>query len=532
MTRTFETKNRIINLLKDGEKTPMEISRLLNVVPSTVSQHLKELKMMGAVEEIGNPHFHNTKSFKLSPNYIQTITAQNVSMPRRLDLRIALGAVVVLAALGALLYGIYNTPSGSVLSPGTSTLPILLTDPPQVPNGTSALTLYYSSIALHSADHANSTGFTQLNTSGSVNLMTLVNQSQVLALANVNSSARFDMVVIDVTKATITIENKTYNVTVPSGRIFIKLNENLNASSSGGALIDFTPAIIQIYGNNNSTFVLVPSAVAVALRKGEIGSHLHLGETQGLSSKEEDSISHARAQMAITGESIAVSGNTESISVTVKNDGNTTVDIKHVMVQGYMRAIMNFTHNQQDQMPIMDSINGGMGVDSHSDSGFSSNIFGGMNTSGDANASLQSNLTVGMGSSHGEGDGNGTMTASENESLTAAIKSDTHMMNMSSTRFKELINQTVVFERQFHHTLNFMVQSNSTVLSLPFSENEAEGPNGYALAPNQSVTFTFNGMISVGGEGMHIVDLLANQTYSIRVTGTEGASASANTTAT
>ena len=454
-------------------------------------------------------------------------------MSRRLDLRIALGAVVVLAALGALLYGIYNTPSGSVLSPGTSTLPILLTDPPQVPNGTSALTLYYSSIALHSADHANSTGFTQLNTSGSVNLMTLVNQSQVLALANVNSSARFDMVVIDVTKATITINNKTYNVTVPSSRIFIKLNENLNASSSGGALIDFMPAIIQIYGNNNSTFVMVPSAVAVALRKGEIGSHLHLGETQGLSSEEEGNISHVRAQMAITGESIAVSGNnTASISVTVKNDGNTTVEVKHVMVQGYMRAIMNFTHRQQDQMPIMDSINGGMGSDSHSNSGLGSNIFGGTNALEDANASSLSTISVGMGSGHGEGDGNDTMTASENESLTAAIESDTHMTNMSSSRFRELINQTVVFEHQFHHALNFMVQSNSTALSLPLSENEAEGPNGYTLLPNQSVTFTFNGMIGVGGEGMHIVDLLANQTYSIRVTGTEGASASTNTTAT
>ena len=51
MGKTFDTKRKILGMLRSGPKTPSEIWRELSLAPSTVSQHLKELRDMGEIEE-------------------------------------------------------------------------------------------------------------------------------------------------------------------------------------------------------------------------------------------------------------------------------------------------------------------------------------------------------------------------------------------------------------------------------------------------------------------------------------------------
>ena len=57
MGRTSETKNRILELLRGGNKRLVDLYPALELSPATVSQHLKELKGMGLISEVDNSHF-------------------------------------------------------------------------------------------------------------------------------------------------------------------------------------------------------------------------------------------------------------------------------------------------------------------------------------------------------------------------------------------------------------------------------------------------------------------------------------------
>ncbi|MDE1871578.1 MAG: winged helix-turn-helix transcriptional regulator [Candidatus Micrarchaeota archaeon] len=47
--RIFRTKKAILEMISGSPKTMTDISKQLGLAPSTVSQHLTELKMLGAV---------------------------------------------------------------------------------------------------------------------------------------------------------------------------------------------------------------------------------------------------------------------------------------------------------------------------------------------------------------------------------------------------------------------------------------------------------------------------------------------------
>jgi len=64
MTKTLETKKKILNLLKKRQMTITGLSEELGLSTATVSQHLDELQRMGAVEKIDNEHFKKLKYYK------------------------------------------------------------------------------------------------------------------------------------------------------------------------------------------------------------------------------------------------------------------------------------------------------------------------------------------------------------------------------------------------------------------------------------------------------------------------------------
>lgn len=66
MSKTLETKKRILSLLKKREMTRAELSRELGLSTATISQHMEELQSMGAVEKIDNEHFRKLKYYKAS----------------------------------------------------------------------------------------------------------------------------------------------------------------------------------------------------------------------------------------------------------------------------------------------------------------------------------------------------------------------------------------------------------------------------------------------------------------------------------
>jgi predicted ArsR family transcriptional regulator len=69
MSKTLRTKKEILKLLSVRSKTLTDISTELELAPSTVSQHLVELKAIGAIENVENPHVKKWKYYRKAPQF-------------------------------------------------------------------------------------------------------------------------------------------------------------------------------------------------------------------------------------------------------------------------------------------------------------------------------------------------------------------------------------------------------------------------------------------------------------------------------
>jgi predicted transcriptional regulator len=63
MSQTNETKQKILLLLSGKQQTMSELSRELQLAPSTVSEHLKALKEEGVIEQVDNPFIKKWKYY-------------------------------------------------------------------------------------------------------------------------------------------------------------------------------------------------------------------------------------------------------------------------------------------------------------------------------------------------------------------------------------------------------------------------------------------------------------------------------------
>ncbi len=455
----------------------------------------------------------------------------------------------------------------------SGTLAVQLTDPPQVPNGTQSLVIGYSGLALHEAGQSNSTGFVDLNASGSVNLMNLTNFTQTIAVAHVKLNQSFDMVRFNITSAKIDINGTVYNVSVPNNRLQIKIS-GLNGTS-GGALVDLSPTVLQIYAANQTIFLMVPAARAITINNRSINStSVHIGFKARVNAVAKAKLEQVRPNITITGASLTSSGNSTYLAVIVKNNANSSVTLKQVMLLGYMRSIISA--NASLNLPDQQSSNFSSGkfssnasstssISSTSTAPSTSTTYPYTNTGvpnymknlGLRNSSFNVSAIGAFTNAFNSSDiseaenilgtiANSPMAkALENEfrnRINASVIEDMHNINVSNVSLEAAIGEANRFSHDYHNALNFIVTSNGT-LSLPFTQAEAEGPNGYVLGAGSSVTLIFNGTVAFGHDALanaHVnanqgvgplIKLLANQTYTVRVIGEEGAYASMNVTA-
>ena len=61
MSKLFESKKKIINLVKEKPMTMTQIAERLGLGQSTTNQHIKELLDIGAIKEIDNPYSRKWK---------------------------------------------------------------------------------------------------------------------------------------------------------------------------------------------------------------------------------------------------------------------------------------------------------------------------------------------------------------------------------------------------------------------------------------------------------------------------------------
>lgn len=372
MTKTGSTKNKILNLLLSGNKTLSEISEELDLAPSTVSQHLEELKNMGAIEAVDTEHIRKWKYYRLNPNfnYNSSPIGQGIII-KKLQNRVFYYAIGI-GLIAALAYFVLfsNTGSAIIAQPQNGTfVPVRLTDPPNVPNGTQSLIISYSSVAVHVNSNTGS-GWVESNSSGTIDLMSLLNVSQVIAGIKVAPNSTIDAARFNITSAEITINNTIYNITVPSRTVLAQVTAPGKVNATTGVLVDLSPTVVALYTNNSTVFVMVPSVKAVVVPSSNSNSTANFKASSAIGYRarlDTDDIYHlqsAKENISITGASLVQANDSLSLQVTVKNNGNQSVSLGDIFIVGNQTPVFtynstcNFTPTRGKAMPVWCRISG------------------------------------------------------------------------------------------------------------------------------------------------------------------------------
>ncbi len=464
--------------------------------------------------------------------------------------KIAIG-IVALAVIVVVAYSVYNmggqqgaygttTVFGSPAQQG-SQMVFSITDPPSVPSGTGALLVVYSSLQAH-VNYANGTSaWISGSGSGTLDLMQLVNFTQVIGSAIVPSNSVVNAVRMQISSSSITINGTTYNVTLPAGSDTLTANvSETKVNGTMSALIDFTPSVVTIFTANSSVFVMVPSVKAVVAGNGTISQ---IGTRERLTEHERVRLELARANITASNTVLTVSGNTTSFSVTVRNNANRSVVISHIMLQGNLSVLVTpFAVRGEGQ--------GRSDLPYRGEPPF--NISAGVTGNYEYNYSYNNsynhtyNYSYNASGPHGRGDVQGSdngkafgsfpfVDANGNVNVSAYIDDGIrHGLNILQTRLNASANIIManvipegIMAKSFRQ-MTFLVSANGTLL-LPFSDHEFEG-DGYVLAANSSQTFTFNGIISVGNGHITLLPVTGSS-YRVYVQGEEGVHTSTNVTA-
>jgi len=491
-----------------------------------------------------------------------------------------IGIIVILAIIYVAISMVTPKPASlvtSTVSPSVSsngTVALLLTDPAQVPDGTTALNVSFNGARFHESGASNSTGFVNVNVSGTINLLSLLNVSQTLGVVSLNKSKGYNTVMLNLSSSTITINGTTYNVTLPSKSLIIHIT-GFNATT-GATLIDLSPTIVQIVSSNQTIFVMVPSVKAVAIGSSNINSTtVHVGARVSLNSNMHSRLRLSTPNITITKASLSESNNATSFSVSVRNNGNSSVELNHILLYGIMGVDFNGSLSSDIQAKPSYALQGGSAgygissiISQYANSSYNlSSLFSNLSKKYGSNfsAGLSAGLSAAL-SSHNtskilssiisqisESDINISditknytafnhefglnISSSEYNSISAnmhnrvniSVMASLHNFNISSKMLRGLMNRANAFDKHYHNMFTFIINKNGT-LSLPFDANEAEGPQGYTLAAGANATFSYNGAISFGN-GRILVTPIQNETYSVRVIGEQGAFASYNISA-
>ncbi len=253
---------------------------------------------------------------------------------------VAAATVIVAALLGA---PIVN----STQFAKAGQFPIMLTDPPNVPEGTTLLDLTYSNILLHISHSDNTSTWLPVEAKGTVNLLSLVNVSQTLAAVTLPEDSEVNKIQFTIEDVAAKVNGTDYIVTPLSDTIGLTVQNSKTNSAQSGVLVDFNPTLIETQsidadGNTVNLYVLVPSATAriisgLSSEQTKVGAVTSL-RPQDIAELKADREEFSR-DLAITAAYLSVKGNQTSFSVTLENQGTSTFRLFGLTLQGDFDAI-------------------------------------------------------------------------------------------------------------------------------------------------------------------------------------------------
>jgi uncharacterized protein DUF4382 len=265
------------------------------------------------------------------------------------------GVLAVAIALAAIVGAVYllPSPSGNGVTTTTSgvaststgaqsqgstpandqgTLSILLTDPPTVPAGVTAIYVTYSNVAVHVGNAGNQTGWTDANTTGTINLMQMVNVSSTIATVKVSTGV-YNALRFNVSSAQVTFNGGNYTAFVPKAELTVIIPGGIevNSTSTAGAIIDMHPTVLNIGSKSTPEFIVDTAASVFGLPRGVITKAIeHVGTVMRIDNQ--TWWQHINEQYTANIQITAASVSNDSLSVTINNTGTQPVTLGTITV--------------------------------------------------------------------------------------------------------------------------------------------------------------------------------------------------------
>jgi hypothetical protein len=372
---------------------------------------------------------------------------------------------------------------------------VLLTDPPNVPKGTTQLNMTYTSLSLHVTYANGSSKWVPVSASGTVNLLALVNVSQTIGSANIATGSTVNTIQFTISSVSAQINGQTFPVTVLSSQLVvpIKAGQVLNQTGSA-ALLDLTPTLVQIGATNSSGapasyYVLVPSATAIIKSNVSQGQE-NVGTKTQLEQSDKNELDHAQqtglGNVTITSAALSTSGNKSTFSVTVKNQGSSNATIYGLTLHG------NFSVSASQPSACSQTTS---------------------STSSSSTATTTSTTTT-------------TRTSHSTTTKDQENEGNQHGQNSSSNQQGEEGCSVGNGEQDHHDTIPFKVNGTSLVpLFGDGNDHEDAGAaSSVTIKPGQSITLSFAGTIGLKTDNNQngqtvVIGSVSGNAYTIRLEG-------------
>ncbi len=227
-----------------------------------------------------------------------------------------------------------NTSGGSTTSSGapTGTLSVLLTDPPHVPDGVTKVYITYSNLAVHVSEAGNQTGWTVLQDSGSIELLSTVNVSRTISSVKI-ASGDYNLLRFNISSAQVTYNGKNYTAFVPTSRLTIPIigGIEVNASKPSATIINIEPTVFNVGSASNPEFIIRHVAKAFPVPSSEVSEQMeHEGARMSLSGKAW--WKHLQERFTANAQISGAALTPTSLSFTVKNTGSESTKLRIVVV--------------------------------------------------------------------------------------------------------------------------------------------------------------------------------------------------------
>jgi hypothetical protein len=222
--------------------------------------------------------------------------------------------------------------TSSAQSANSGDFAMMATDPPVAASGVSSATVTYNGLAVHSAGSASASGWTEINGSGTINLMSSANVSQTIASSQVQSGT-YDMVAMNVTSGAVVYNGQTYNAAIASGNIKVHLNSDVqvNSTTSSAAIIDLRTFVINAGNASSPQFVISASAKATSVPPSDVTTaSLQVGATSSLKGQAWWTGFQDQTATDIGITSATLTSN--SLTLKVSNSGNASGDVQTIVV--------------------------------------------------------------------------------------------------------------------------------------------------------------------------------------------------------